>query len=199
MGGFDSKPDDPVPPGTQSVILLGPDGANFWPVLTAAPEYQGGKADAVDHWSNRTVNTLAQQLGGHALFPFGQAPPLPFISWALRTGQAHISDAHLLVDAKAGLWVSYRGALALPFSVTHPAPTPHPCATCQTKPCLAACPPRALTRAGYVIPACHAYLDTDDGQTCMTGGCVVRASCPVSQGFARPTEQSAHHMRYFHK
>jgi epoxyqueuosine reductase len=97
-----------------------------------------------------------------------------------------------------GLWVSFRGALALKERIDLPDAPPRPCDTCAA-PCLTACPVGALTDAGYDVPACHGYLNTDAGQTCMTDGCIVRRTCPVSMRYARMPEQSAYHMRQFHK
>jgi len=96
------------------------------------------------------------------------------------------------------LMVSFRGALALKQAVDLPVPPPSPCHTCAEKPCLTACPPRALTGAGYEVPACHAYLDTVAGQECLSQGCAVRRACPVSQRYDRMPEQSAWHMARFH-
>lgn len=199
LGGFRTDTPDSLPHDTQAVILLGPDGARFWPIFTQSPEYLDRQPDPVDRWSTRVISDIAQQIGATALFPFGHTPPLPFIGWALKSGQAFVSRANLLIHAEAGLWVSYRGALALPFMLDLPGPGQSPCDSCPDQPCLTACPPRALTEHGYDIPACHSYLNTEPGQRCMTTGCAVRAACPVSQHYGRPPEQSAHHMSYFHR
>jgi epoxyqueuosine reductase len=97
-----------------------------------------------------------------------------------------------------GLMVSFRGALALKERVELPPPLQRPCDTCH-KPCVTACPAGALTDAGYDVPACHAFLDTCAGADCMNGGCLVRRACPVSQSYARMKDQSAYHMRQFHR
>jgi hypothetical protein len=105
----------------------------------------------------------------------------------------------LLVHDAAGLMVSFRGALALKERLDLPAPPPSPCLTCDAKPCLAACPVGALGAEGYDLPACHAFLETGAGQDCMSRGCAVRRACPVSARHARMPEQSAYHMRQFHR
>src|SRR5690606_13387586 len=97
----------------------------------------------------------------------------PFIAWALRTGRVWNSPVMLLVHDTAGLFFSCRGALALPGRLALPAPGPRPCATCAA-PCLTACPPGALTRPGYDLPACHGFLGTAAGAECMGQGCAVR-------------------------
>ena len=196
LGGFVAGPDDGLPKGTKTLLLLGPLEPGFWPHLKAQPEWGGN--DPVDRWSRRVIGTMACDLGAKALFPFGGAPYHPFYRWALKTGRAWDSPVRLLVHDVAGLLVSYRGALALKQELDLPAAPPWPCDACP-KPCLAACPVGALTEAGYNLPACHAYLDTQPGVDCMTNGCAVRRACPLSLAYARMPEQSAYHMGQFHK
>ena len=197
LGGFAAADDPGLPKGTRTVLMLGP-AAGFWPHLTAAPE-RDGAPDPVDRWSRRVIGRIACDLGAKALFPFGGPPWHPFHQWALRTGRVHDSPVRLLVHDAQGLMVSFRGALALQQTLDLPGPGPSPCDTCVGKPCLSVCPPRALTGQGYELPACHRFLDTAAGSDCMTAGCLVRRACPVSQGYDRMPEQSAYHMRQFHK
>ncbi|MBS0563260.1 MAG: ferredoxin, partial [Proteobacteria bacterium] len=137
-------------------------------------------------------------LGAAAVFPFGGPPHRPFFQWALRSGRAFASPVRLLVHDRAGLMVSYRGAIALREAL--PAtPAPNPCTSCTDKPCLSACPVGALGGQGYDLAACHAFLDRPEGGDCLSSGCAVRRACPLSQAYGRLPEQSAYHMRLFHK
>ena len=197
IGGFAASPADGLPDGTATLLLLGPAEPGFWHHVTAAPEFDGSP-DPLDRWSLRVVGALASALGAHALFPFG-ATLQPFQRWALRSGRCHASPVRLLVHDQAGLMVSFRGALALPNPIALPETPASPCATCAAKPCLTACPVAALTGQGYDLPACHGFLDQPAGANCITGGCLVRRACPVSQRYARLPEQSAYHMRQFHR
>jgi epoxyqueuosine reductase len=198
LGGFTlTEDEDGLPAGTRTLLLIGPAEPGFWPHLTAQPEWDG-TPDPVDRWSRRVIGRLACDLGAKALFPFGGPPYHPFYRWALRSGQVWDSPVRLLVHARQGLMVSIRGALALKETVTLPPAAARPCDTCPA-PCLTACPVSALTAKGYDLPACHGFLDTNTGQDCMTGGCQVRRACPLSQSYARLPEQSAYHMRQFHK
>ena len=199
LGGFVATAEDDLPTGTRTVLMIGPDGANFWPILTASAEWQDGAPDPVDRWSRRVIGGIACGLGAKALFPFGGPPYRPFFSWALRTGRCHQSPVRLLVHDEAGLWVSFRGALALKESIDLPPPPPPPCEACIGRPCLTTCPPRALTAAGYDVPACHAFLDTPAGQDCLSNGCAVRCAFPVPVAHARLRAQSAYHMGQFHR
>jgi hypothetical protein len=198
LGGFHPGPDDNVPSATGTLLLLGPRQPEFWPHLTAQPEWQDGLPDPVDRWSRRAIGRLACDLGAKALFPFGGPPYRPFYSWALRTGRIWASPVRLLVHDRQGLMVSFRGALALKDRIALPHPPRRPCDHCKDQPCLTACPPRALTGAGYDVPACHDFLDSLAGRDCMGRGCAVRRACPVSVAHARMPEQSAYHMQQFH-
>lgn len=197
-GTLPAEPSDGLPARVKGIALLSPAEPGFWNHLRASPEGRDGAPDPIDRWSARVIGALAERFGATPLLPFGGPPWLPFISWAQRSGRARPSPVTLLVHDRMGLWCPYRGALGLTDPLPA-APAPDPCESCADKPCLTACPPRALTSDGYDIPACHAYLDSEPGQKCLTGGCRVRRACPVSSAYGRVDPQSAHHMRHFHK
>ena len=198
LGGFLAAPGDDLPANTATLLLLGPQEPGFWPFVSAEPEFDGAP-DPLDRWSARTITALAADLGAQPLFPFGGPPHRPFHRWALRSGRCWSSPVRLLVHDQAGLMLSFRGALGFADKISPPAPTTSPCDSCTDKPCLSACPAGALTANGFDLPACHAFLDQPAGSNCITGGCLVRRACPVSQRYARLPEQSAYHMRQFHR
>ena len=202
LGGFACDDAAGLPKGTRTVLLIGPGEPGYWDHVQAQPEWAQFLAqrgpDPIDRWSRRVIGGIACDLGAKALFPFGGPPWHPFYAWALRSGSVWQSPVRLLVHADQGLMVSFRGALALKEAVALPAVPARPCDACA-KPCLDACPAGALTRTGYDVPRCHGFLDTVEGADCMTGGCLVRRACPVSQTYARMPEHSAYHMRQFHR
>ena len=197
LGGFHPTDEDDVPRGCKTLILLGPDEPAFWPAFTRSDEFRDTTPDPMDRWSTRVISEWADSLEATPLFPFGGAPFLPFFTWATRTGRIHASPINFLVHDTAGLFVSFRGALALPFELDLPKAPPKPCDSCADQPCRTACPVSALTPDGYDVPTCKAYLGTPAGTGCIEQGCAVRRICPVSARFGRAPEQSAFHMRNF--
>ncbi|WP_051927487.1 hypothetical protein [Ruegeria halocynthiae] len=179
-----------------TLILLGA-GRNFWTTLKAAPEWSDDHP--VDRWSTRVIGQMAHDLGAEAHFPFGGPPYAPFIDWALKSGRTFSSPVGALVHDTVGMMISFRGALHFPQEFTIPKGTgTSPCTTCPA-PCTNTCPVGALnSQSFYDVDACHGHLSTTEGQTCLTGGCLARLSCPLSDGAGRDPEQSAHHMKAFH-
>lgn len=199
FGALHPGPDDGAPAGTGTLVLFGPAEPGFWAHVTAQPEWRDGAPDPVDRWSQRVLGGLAERTGGQAIFPSDGPPYPPFFRWALKSGRAWASPVMILVHDRAGLMVSYRGALALGERLELPQPAARPCDGCATRPCETACPPGALGSGGYDVPACHAFLDTPAGQDCLSRGCATRRACPLSQAYGRLPAQSAYHMGQFHR
>ncbi len=183
--------------GGTTVLLLGPHEPGFWAHFMAQPEYNDGMPDPLDRWSKRAIGALATDWGGTAIFPSDGPPYPPFQEWARHSGQAFTSPVGMLVHARAGLMVSFRGAVRLPGEHPLPPPAPNPCDTCAAQPCLAACPVGALDRQGYDVPLCKSHIAAPAGRDCLNQGCAVRLACPISQTYGRVAAQSAFHMRAF--
>ena len=197
-GAFHPDPSQGCPEGTGTLVLFAPLEPGFWPAFTISPEYRDGGSDPLDRWSARVIGGLAAAHGAKALFPFGGPPYQPFLAWARASGRAWSSPVGPLVHDVAGLFISYRGALALRERLDLPAPPEaSPCASCAKRPCESACPISALTPTGYDVAACRAYIASTAGRDCLEAGCVVRRACPVSASHGRLPEQSAFHMRAF--
>jgi hypothetical protein len=197
LGGFHPEPEDSDLRGAGTLLLLGPDEPVFWAAFTHSPEYKDAAPDPMDRWSARVIGDWARTIRARALFPSDGPPYLPFFGWATRTDRIHVSPIRLLVHDTAGLFVSFRGALALPEQIDLPAAPSAPCLSCTDQPCRTTCPVDAFDGTGYDVAACKSFLGEPAGRDCMTLGCAARRSCPVSQAYPRLPEQSAFHMTAF--
>ena len=178
-----------------TILLLGPHEPGFWPAICDSPEWRDGAADPVDRWSRRVITGLADRLGVQTHFPFG-THAAPFLTWALASNRAWTSPVGMLVQAEAGLMVSYRGALEFDWNIQAPEALTKPCTGCA-EPCITACPVGALQGTQYDVEACRFYVGSDPDQRCLTEGCLARRACPVGQTYERAAAQSAYHMREF--
>jgi hypothetical protein len=183
----------------RTIVLAGMVGRGGWDAFAASPEASDGLADPLDRWSRRLIESLARELGGMALFPFGGPPFLPFQRWAQRAEPVHSSPIGLLIHRYYGLWHSYRGALGFheELAVPEPAAVPSPCVSCTGRWCLSACPVGAFSNAGYDVAACAGHLRSAAGGDCTGGGCLARRACPVGVEHAYGPEQAGFHMRAF--
>lgn len=198
LGAFHPNEEDAAPVGTGTLVLLGPDGTAFWRLFRESAEFGDGAADPVDRWSVRAVGALAVRFDAVALYPFTGPPWHPFSAWARRSGRAWGSPlGGMLVHETAGLFVSFRGALALREQLKLPVPSAGPpCPACAA-PCKDACPVGAFTATGYDAAACRTHLGRPEGLGCLMLGCAARRACPIGRA-ERPAAQSAFHMAAFH-
>jgi hypothetical protein len=183
----------------RTIVLAGMVGRDGWETFAASPEASDGLADPLDRWSRRLIESVARELGGKALFPFGGPPFLPFQRWAQRAESLHSSPIGLLIHRYYGLWHSYRGALGLSegLAVGEPALAPSPCETCSGRWCLTTCPVGAFSEAGYAVGACAGHLRSTAGRDCMAFGCRARRACPVGAEYPYGPEQGSFLMRAF--
>ena len=198
LGGFYPRSGDDAPSNSKTLILLGPDEPNFWEVFKTSSEYKNSIINPLDNWSERIINSIASKLNAKPVFPFGGPPYQPFYKWALRTQRSYESPIKLLVHDKAGLFVSFRGALSFNFIVKLPPTAKSPCIECPA-PCLISCPVNAFENNSYDVSGCITHTKTTDTKQCTSRGCAARRVCPTSKSFARIAEKSAFHMKAFTK
>ena len=195
LGELEVTDTDPVPIEAQSILLLGPDEPNFWEIFKESEEFNDLKANPLDRWSKRVIDNIAWQNKCTALYPFGGEPYQPFFSWALRSGSVWSSPVHLAVHKDKGLFVSFRGALAINQSKKNNQSFENPCTKCPA-PCLSACPVDAFTEVGYDVVTCKDHISSLDSSNCKSLGCNTRRACPVGANL-RSFEQSSFHMEKF--
>ena len=195
LGELQVTNNDPVPKKAKSILLLGPDEPNFWKIFKESEEFNDLDANPLDRWSKRIIDNIAAQNDCTALYPFGGEPYKPFFSWALRSDTVWSSPVHLAVHKDRGLFVSFRGALAINQTKKINQIFDNPCIKCPA-PCLTACPVDAFTEAGYDAVKCKEHINSLDSRNCKSLGCNTRRACPVGANL-RNFEQSSFHMENF--
>ena len=180
----------------KSVALLSPDPSSFWALFSASEQANDGLPDPFDRWSRIAIGSIASSVEGLAIFPFEGPPYHPFSTWAQRAGVAWQSPSGLLVHAEYGLWISFRGAVALEIPPDKCHDTESPCVTCP-RPCLNACPVDALSAGGYDYQSCLGHVRSAEGKDCANFGCLARRACPIGHHLAPPVPQVRAHMKAF--
>lgn len=203
-GHFDPSPADAVPDIAAGVpaatlVLLGWAGRFGYDHFARSPEARDGRQDPLDRWSRRIIDGLAAAFGARPLYPFAGPPHHPFQRWAAQAEPLHPSPLGLFIHPRLGLWHSYRGALAFPVHLASEPleAAPSPCASCDMRPCLSACPVGAFSETGYNVGRCVAHIRSAAGAECRERGCLARRACPVGTGHAHGEAQAAFHMAAF--
>ncbi len=201
LGAFHPEPGDGVPPladgrPAATLAIAGNVGDTMWRTFERD---RVDEANPLDAWSRRVLDPIAERLGGHALFPFGGPPYLPFQRWAQRAGPYAPSPIGPLIHPDYGLWHAFRGALAFAERLALPPPDarPSPCESCADKPCLANCPVGALRPGAYDVPACVEHISAPAGEDCLALSCRARRACPIGRIYTYSPEQSRFHMAAF--
>jgi ferredoxin len=208
-GGFTVEDDDQVPEihagvPASKLFLFGNAGSSLWERFAASSEFSDGRKDPLNRWSERIGQQVARELSGLALFPFGEPPYRPFISWAKKAESLQSSKLGMLIHPRYGLWHAYRFAVALPESeslspleATPEAVDTDICERCIAQPCLKSCPVNAFTNSGYEVATCYEFLKQNPQSDCRKSTCQARLICPEGKDFRYQQEHAQFHMNAF--
>ena len=183
-----------------SIALVGNIGSSYWPVFSQSSEYRDGQPDALDRWSRRVAQRVAEVFQARAIFPFEGPPYYPFLQWAKRADALSQSPLGLMIHPQYGLWHSYRFALLISQShlpVQQNTSVAGPCRKCEAQPCLQGCPVDAFSAEGYDVGRCAAYLKQTRDALCHQQGCLARLACPVGETYRYESAQHTFHLRAF--
>lgn len=197
-GGFHPGPDDHVPEGIQTLVLVGNAGPGMWRTFA---ENMPDDPNPMDAWSKTIIDQIAARFSAAAAYPFEGPPYLPFQKWAMQADTVFETPIGPLIHPTYGMWHAYRGAVMFKDALDLPTPSDitSPCDTCADKPCLSTCPVRAFTLDGYDVPGCRAHIGSDAGRDCLENGCLARRACPIGQDYIYEPAQAEFHMRHFLK
>lgn len=196
-GGLHASPECALPgAATRTLLLVGNPGRDMWPHFAQARENEPELA--LDEWTRRVVEPVAEQFDAQAVYVFDGPPFHPFQRWARAAEGLDFAPNNMLIHPEYGIWQAYRAALLLTEEIDLPG-TPdsgHPCDDCNDKPCVTACPAQALGNDGFGFERCVGNFAVDPATACMDG-CLSRLACPVGREHAYPLEQRQFHMRQF--
>ena len=181
-------------------ILIGNAGSEFWPGFKKSAEFLDGNPDPLDRWSKRIGLAVAQETAADVVFPFEGPPYPPFLNWAAESGQVHSSPISISIHGEFGLWHAYRFALELDnFTETSVDAKcrSSPCDSCESKPCLSACPVSAFRSGTYKVNECMDYVRANNQSTCRARGCDARRACPVRPDLQYHADHARFHMKAF--
>jgi len=215
-GGFCPQAHEAIslPDGRDAAVLwlVGNVGAAMWTHFQSSPPAHDGLPHPLDRWSRQLGDTLAQQFGGFALYPFdgppSQAHYHPFQQWASRCEKLFPSPLMLRMHPQHGLWHAYRFALAFPtldardrawllHGTEATFPDESPCLRCVGQPCLQTCPVQAYDGQQFASDRCRDHVRQDSVQQCMRTGCLARNACPVAPQLRYSDDQARFHMQAF--
>jgi len=177
--------------GYRQLILIGHGGKALWESVTKSGI---GGADPIDEFTLRTIRQWMSECQPDNRYAILYPGPQPIALQRLGAlaGWHHASPFMVGIDAEWGTWYAYR---AVVLADTHFAPSPavdhvSPCAACQARPCIAACPASAMAGGAFSLQKCVAWRK-QDGSTCALT-CLARVACPVGSDHRYCTEQLAH-------
>lgn len=163
----------------RQLILFGHGGRALWqavsPLLEAAD-------DPIDVFSQQTVLALFAeyfpQLKVQVLYP-GDAP-VPLQRLGALAGWHHESPFKVGVNAHWGSWFAYRVLLLADssFDVSQPVAEPAPCASCELRPCVGACPAGAMVAGDFDLQRCVDFRRQEHSPC--RDRCLARLACPVA-------------------
>jgi len=189
-----------------SAIVFGSGGGAFWRAYRAHLDRHPELATSPDPLDEFTAAIMEQRalplarrhgLAAELRLPFrSTVPPLSFVHLAEAAGLGCRSILGVLVHPEFGPWMALRGALLVDAELTAPRPAAgfDPCPGCVERPCIGACPGRAIRfPAGWDVPRCIDHRVTNPME-CMDR-CHARVECIYGRRHRYPDDALAYHQR----
>jgi epoxyqueuosine reductase len=193
-------------PAARSIVVIGNGGRTLWNALRKHsdlhPEWRN-RRDPIDDYTVATIERMVveplkqQGLNVKAAYPFMRDKiQLDFMTLGRLAGLGAPSILGVLIHPVYGPWIAFRAALLIDLELAQlgEAAGFEPCPECTDRPCIKACPPRAIGFPnGWDIPRCTTHrveVETD----CATR-CHARAGCVIGPEHRYSDEQLAYHQK----
>ncbi len=181
-----------------TTVLTASGGPQIWQSVHASKAVD--KKDPIDRFSVAVSRSYAREyLGAEPFFLYPSELPIPLGSIGLRTGWSFQSPMGISIHPVFGTWFAYRTLFMvktqLPESaVLNASDAQHPCHSCADKPCISACPAKAVGEIGrFGLDQCALYRIADQSPCALT--CIARTRCPVGAEHQYLPEQRAYFYR----
>lgn len=177
----------------EKLVLLGMGGPGLWERIRHqnCPE-----TELFDSASEKAVLEVCRRFWGGAkprlLYP-GSAP-IPLQKLGRWAGWANPSPLGMDISPRYGPWFAYRAAFLVdaPLECTEAFTANSPCDDCESKPCIQACPVRAVTHDQSIAMDLCLPQRLADPQGCGVS-CGSRLACPVGEKWRYPKDQIRYH------
>lgn len=173
------------------LLLIGNGGRAMWQAILR----EGGRStDPIDDFSLREVRRwLAAQASGRSyeiVYPGERLVGLQSLGEC--AGWHFASPFMVGINERWGTWFAYRVAVLAntDFEPTRPVPGESPCTACRPRPCVSACPGKAIEDSDFNLADCVRYRLRPDS-ACQTT-CMARLACPVRAEHRYDDEQIRH-------
>lgn len=167
------------------LVLLGHGGGRLWGRVQA---FGMKTADPVDHYSLTIACQYIERCLDNAphliLYPLTDFL-IPLTQLGELAGWSYPAPIGLGINPTYGVWFAYRVAFLvndnrLPAAEHRLPAADHPCASCTDKPCLAACPARAVRPDPQQFDIFTCVRHRLEHKSSCADRCLARLACPVA-------------------
>jgi epoxyqueuosine reductase len=194
-------------PAGRTLMVIGNGGGDLWRAFQvycrAHPGYMQRHEHPLDDYTIELIEgslspLFAQEGVAHRyLYPFRFATqPVSFMHLAQAARLAGPSILGVVIHPVFGPWIALRAAVFVDQDLCEPPAAPgfDPCPACSERPCLTACPGRAVnTENGWDIPVCVQHRLRVPGDC--VDLCHARYQCVYGREYRYPLDELRYHQR----
>ena len=175
----------------RQLILIGHAGKTLWECVKAA---RIGGDNPIDDFSVQAIEQcFAEHLPANRyriIYPGEQ--PVGLQQLGKLAGWHHAAPFMVGIDSEWGSWYAYRAVVLADtdFCPSRAVDRNSPCASCQAKPCITACPAGAMDGSSFALEKCISYRKRDETKCKHT--CLARIACPVGSEHRYDNDQMQH-------
>jgi len=190
----------------RSIVIVGNGGRTLWEALQIHAGRNPGwweRDNPIDDFTVQVVEQMVLEplrnngLKPVAAYPFvGAAPFIDFMTLGRIAGLGGPSILGVLVNPAYGPWIAFRAAILIDADLDEPGAATgfDPCPGCATRPCIDACPPRAVSFPdGWSIPRCLEHRVEVEADC--AGRCHARAGCVLGPEHRYPDAELEYHQQ----